>query len=147
MKPQEIGAITVRSAKKRERNSTIRHLRRAGNDASDIAVQFGISGVRVRQVIASSAYDAALRIKLQRIYGRAPNIATLPDRTSVDVLVLCNVDVHGWTKFVARLRQPSIGVRTLGDLRHKTDEELLAQPRIGKQMLMQLRLVCPFRAP
>jgi hypothetical protein len=131
---------------KKERNSAIIRLHKNGISAADVAVQFDISPGRVSAIINRLAPVERRRCKLREKYGDRPNIERLPDRTPIDALLLCDPEIPGWTARVGGLAHTSVHLRTLGDLRHMRDAELLAEPRIGVRVLAELRSFCPFRA-
>jgi hypothetical protein len=129
----------------RERNATIIRLRKQGKSAYDIAAQFNLTLGRVGQIIAKGDPLQKRRAELKKRYGARPNIRKLADRTPVDVLILCNGNIHGWALRVSQLRHASMPVLTLGDLRSMTDAQLLREPHMGTRMLAELRSFCPFR--
>jgi len=132
---------------KRQRNSAIIRLHKNGMSAADVAAQFDISPGRVSAIVNKRAPVERRRSKLREKYGDRPNIGKLPDRTPIDVLLLSEPEIAGWTARVRALAHTSVHLRTLGDLRHTRDAELLAEPRIGVRFWAELRSLCAFRAP
>jgi len=128
---------------KGERNSAIVRLLRSGGSASEIASQFNVSPGRVTQIVAANDALDRLRAALQKKYGLRPNIRQLTDQTPIEVLILCDADMHGWAVRVKSLRQAATPIKTIGNLRRMTDEELLRIPGVGTRMLQQLRSYCP----
>jgi hypothetical protein len=64
--------------------------------AADVAAQFDISG-RVSAIVNKPALVERRRSKLREKYVDRPNIGKLPDRTPIDVLLLCEPEIAGWT--------------------------------------------------
>ena len=128
---------------KGERNSAIVRLLRSGGSPSDIASQFNVSPGRVAQIVVANDALDRLRAALQKKYGARPNIRQLSDQTPIEVLMLCDADMHGWAVRVKALRQAATPIKTIGNLRRMTDEELLRIPGVGSRMLQQLRSCCP----
>lgn len=128
-----------------QRNSSIVRLRRIGQRPVDIAPHFDVSPVRVSHIFTRGACLEQRRDALRKRYGDRPKIDELSDRAPLDVLILCDTDFPGWVARLRQLQRTSRVVKTLGDLRTMTDEELFRQPRIGMGLLAQLRLFCPFR--
>jgi hypothetical protein len=113
---------------------------------AQIATQFDITPCRVRQIVASNQSLRERLAQLKREYGPRPSIESLPDETPIDVLILCEATIHGWWTRVSHLAFTSLELRTLGDLRRTSDAQLLAEPKIGKRTVEQLRLFCPRRS-
>jgi len=128
---------------KGDRNATIVRLLRSGGSPSDIANQFNVSPGRVTQIVAANAAIDRLRTTLEKKYGARPNIRQLADQTPIEVLILCDADMHGWAVRVKSLRQAATAIKTLGNLRWMADEELLRIPGVGTRMLQELRSFCP----
>jgi hypothetical protein len=129
------------------RNANIIQLFRDGARPADLARQFKISRVRVRQVIdQAKRYDAWHAEQVAK-YGSHPKISALPDETPIEVLCLCDAKMRGWTLRAKRFEFPEHirPKRTLGDLRTATDAELLKERNIGKKMLAELHRFCPHR--
>jgi hypothetical protein len=127
----------------RERNLSIVRLSWEGKSAKEIAARFKVTRGRVRTIIATYDKLQKRRSRLKVRYGECPNIAQLPDHTPADVLILCNTDIHGWD---VRVKHLAGAVKTLGELRRMTDQELFSMPQIGQKMFAQLRTFCPFRS-
>jgi len=128
---------------KGERNSIIVRLLRSGGSPSEIANQFNVSPGRVTQIVAANDALDRLRAVLQKKYGARPNIRLLADQTPIEVLILCEADMHGWAVRVKSLRRAAMPIKTLGNLRRLTDAELLRLPGVGARMLQALRRFCP----
>jgi len=128
---------------KGDRNSTIVRLLRSGRSSATIANQFNVSPGRVAQIVAANEAIDRLRATLQKKYGARPNIRQLADRTPIEVLILCDADMHGWAVRVKSLRQTATPIKTIGNLRRMTDAELLRIPGVGTRMLQELRSFCP----
>jgi len=129
------------------RNEVIVRLAKKGTSANDIAAQFAISPARVRAIVKRDAQLERRRVKLKKKYGGRPKIEKLPDEAPIDVLVLCEQRTVGWAARVRKLTRTSLQLRTLGDLRHTRDIELLTEPRIGVRFLAELRTFCAYRRP
>jgi hypothetical protein len=98
-----------------------------------------------RSIDAAGRLDRR-RAALAEIYGRCPHIAAPPDATPTEVLILRDGEIHGWAARILDLADPvhtPSPFKTLGDLRRATDAQLLAETRVGKNMLAQLRRYCP----
>jgi hypothetical protein len=109
-----------------------------------IAGELGVSRERVKQILDRVRREERRRGELVGRYGAPPDIAALPDDTPIDVLELCDGDIHGWAARISHLKhsqQNPIG--TLGDLRRTSDRLLLKEPNLGKKMLSELRRFCP----
>jgi hypothetical protein len=128
---------------KGDRNSTIVRLLRSGGSPSAIANQFNVSPGRVTQIVAANDALDRLRAVLQKKYGARPNIRQLADQAPIEVLILCDADMHGWAVRVKSLRQAAPPIKTIGNLRRMTDAELLRIPGVGTRMLHELRSFCP----
>jgi hypothetical protein len=129
------------------RNAAIIQLHQSGTRQSDIASRFKISRYLVRELIKKSEREKTRRTELEKKYGRQPDIAALPDNTPIEVLLLCNAKISGWAVRIGHLEQPyhpsdRPPIRTLGDLRHMTDAQLLDEPNLGRKMLSELRRFC-----
>ena len=127
---------------KGDRNSTILRLLRRGGSPSVIANQFNVSPGRVTQIVAANDALDRLRAVLEKKYGVRPNIRQLADQTPIEVLILCDADMHGWAVRVKSLRRVTT-IKTIGNVRRMTDEELLRIPGVGMRMLAELRSFCP----
>jgi hypothetical protein len=128
---------------KGDRNSTILRLLRSGGSPSDIANQFNVSPGRVTQIVAANEALDRLRAVLEKKYGARPNIRQLADQTPIEVLILCDADIHGWAVRVKSLRRATTPIKTIGNLRRMTDAELLRIPGVGMRMLEELGSFCP----
>lgn len=130
---------------KRDRNASIIRLRMEGRSPSDLAAQFNLSLSRVMHIIARGDGTERRRIALKKKYGACPNIEHLPHRTPIDVLLLCDARIQGWAAKVTLLKQASVPIKTLGNLRRTPDAQLLREPHIGPRVVAQLRIFCPFQ--
>jgi DNA-directed RNA polymerase alpha subunit len=97
----------------------------------------------VTQIVAANDALDRLRAVLEKKYGVRPNIRQLADQTPIEVLILCDADMHGWAVRVKSLRRATTPIKTIGNVRRMTDEELLRIPGVGKRMLAELRSFCP----
>jgi len=131
-----------------KRNTTIIQLYQSGTQQVDLARQFGISRSRVHQIIEQAERSDARRAKLEAKYGSHPRVAALPDETPIELLHLCQGRIQGWGARLERFETQGIDpLRTLGDPRRTSDEQLLREPMLGKKMLSELRRFCPRRNP
>jgi transposase len=80
-----------------ERNAAIVRLHQSGKRQSDIARRFKISYHRVRQIIETPERQKKQWAKLEKKYGSHSDIPTLPDTTPIEVLLLCDGKIAGWT--------------------------------------------------
>src|SRR5262245_11745805 len=115
----------------RGRNSSIIRQYRAGKSPSALAAQFRISRNRIYQIIAGGIPVERRRAKLEKKYGAHPRLSILSDRTPIEVLCLYRSPIPRWEARIHRLRHSSVGLKTLGDLRHVSDSVLLSKPKIG----------------
>jgi len=127
---------------KEERNFSIVDLSKKGMNPADIGARFDVSASRVHQIIARHRLSGKRRAQLRKKYGVHPEIGELPDNAPLDVLILCDAKFHGWD---TRVRHLHHAVKTLGELRRMSDQELLRLPHIGAKMFAQLRLFCSVR--
>ena len=129
-----------------ERNAAIIRQRQLGKDTSTIAAEFGVTRARICQIVKRLILQQHRHAALVGKYGARPNIAWLPDRTPIEVLVLCNGNILGWARRLRHLEyaQPR-PIGTLGDLRRVSDEELRSLQCIGAKMVRELRRFCPFQ--
>jgi hypothetical protein len=128
----------------REREAAVIELHTNGMTHSAIAQELGVSRERVKQILDRVRREERRRGQLVERYGPRPDIAALPDDTPIDVLELCDGDIHGWAARISHLKhsqQNPIG--TLGDLRRVSDRLILKEPNLGKKMLSELRRFCP----
>jgi hypothetical protein len=129
------------------RNAAIIHQRQLGKDTSTIAAEFGVTRARVCQIVRRFLVQQQQRAALVKIYGTTPNIAWLSDSTPIEVLALCDGKIQGWARRLRHLEYAHGGpVRTLGDLRRLSDEELKSVECIGTRMARELRRFCPFQS-
>lgn len=127
-----------------ERTRSITQLRQAGKRQADIARQLGMSPAHVREIVKREELRARRRQGLVERYGAQPDIASLHDSTPIEVLELCDGDVHGWTVRVGHLEHVNeFPLRTLGDLRRISDAQLLKLANVGRRMVAELRRHCP----
>jgi Homeodomain-like domain len=126
-----------------ERNFSMVQLSNKGMSPADIGARFNVSPSRVFQIIARYRLSEKRRTQLKKRYRAHPKIGELPDNAPLDVLILCDANIHGWE---ARVRHFHHAVETLGELRRMSDQELLRLPHIGEKMFAQLRLFCPARS-
>jgi hypothetical protein len=131
-----------------KRIAGIVRLRERGKKYSEIAMQFGITPARARQMFEGYRRNEQQRVELVEKYGARPKIATLPDGTPLEVLTLCDARIMGWAARLSSLANVrEFPIRTLGDLRNMTDLELRRTPNVGKKMTAELRWFCPSRDP
>lgn len=128
----------------RKRNLALVWLYRSGESQVHIAEKLHITRGRVNRIIARARLLEGWQAKLEAKYGAHPKIHKLPNSTPIEVLVLCNKNVHGWVARIMNLRNASRPIRTLGGLRRTPDAHLLREPKIGPKLVAQLREVCPF---
>lgn len=129
-----------------ERNAAIIRQRQLGKDTSTIAEEFGVTRARICQIVRRFLLRQHRHAALVNAYGTRPDIAQLPDRTPIEVLVLCNGNIQGWARRLRHLeyaRPRAIG--TLGDLRRVSDAELWSVQCIGAKMARELRKFCPLQ--
>jgi hypothetical protein len=130
-----------------KRIAAIVRLRKRGKRYAGIAMRFGITPARARQIFEQFRRNEQRRARLVGLYGVRPKIASLPDGTPLEVLTLCGGSIMGW---VARLSSVAnareFPIRTLGDLRNMTEAELRRTRNIGNKMVAELRRFCPARA-
>jgi hypothetical protein len=131
--------------RRRNRNTLIVSQAISGKRPSDIARRFDVTPCRVRQIVAKEGLLEQRRSELKREFGVQPRIDALPDGIPIDVLILCDANIHGWGARILRLASSSLRVKTLGDLRDTTDDELLREPGIGRGLVAELRRFCAFR--
>jgi hypothetical protein len=132
----------------KERIASIVRQRKAGKNYKEIAMQFGMTQVRARQIFETHRRDQRQRAELVEKYGARPRIASLPDSTPLEVLKLCDGRIKGWSarlSSVANARE--FAIKTLGDLRNMTDAEVRRTPNVGNKMVAELRWFCPSRDP
>ena len=128
----------------RAREVAVVQLHRSGMTHTAIAKELGVSRERVKQIVDRVRREERRRTELVERYGARPDIAALSDDTAIDVLELCDGEIHGWAARISHLRyseQNPIG--TLGHLRRTSDRLLLKEPNVGKKMLSELRRFCP----
>lgn len=119
-------------------------LHKRGMTHAAIAKELGVSRERVKQILDRVRREERRRAELVERYGAHPEIATLPDDTPIDVLELCEGEVHGWGARISHLRHSAQNpIGTLGELRRISDRVLLKEPNVGKKMLAELRRFCP----
>ena len=127
-----------------ERTRSIMRMRQAGKRQADIARQLGMSPEHVREIVKREERRERRRLELVERYGANPDIARLDDSTSIEVLELCDGDVHGWTARVSHLAYvEEYPLKTLGDLRRISDAQLLKLAGVGRRMVAELRRHCP----
>jgi hypothetical protein len=132
----------------RNRDAAIIRQHQVGKRVRDIARDFRISPGRVQQIVKSADRHARRRSELERKYGVRPDITALPDGTPLEVLLLCDANIQGWSARIQNLEQPPYAsglppLRTLGDLRNAADAQLLKEPNVGRKLLTELRRLCP----
>jgi hypothetical protein len=127
-----------------ERNASIIELRKNGRSYAFLAREFNVSRHRVRQIVDLARREEKRRAELVATYGNRPNVSALPDDTPIEVLELCDGNIHGWAARVSHLKWSEKNpIRTLGDLRRTTDAQLRKEPNVGKKMVAELRRFCP----
>jgi len=138
--------MKVSSNARSERNAAIMRQRQLGKDTSTIAAEFGVTRARICEIVRRSLLQQHRHAALVGKYGARSNIARLPDSIPIEVLVLCNGNIHGWARRFRHLEyaQPR-PIGTLGDLRRVSDEELRSVQCIGAKMARELRRFCPFQ--
>jgi hypothetical protein len=90
----------------KNRNAAIIRQHQSGKRLRDIARDFRISPGRVQQIVKNADRDARRRAELECKYGFRPEIAALPDSTPLEVLLLCNAKIQGWSARIQNLQQP-----------------------------------------
>jgi hypothetical protein len=138
--------MTKGPKKQSRRNATIVKLYNEGVTFPEIARRFQLVPSRIRQIIARDCPLEKRLVQLRHRYGAHPDFALLADKTPIDVLILHPTKMQGWQARVLRLRSAGSSLKTIGALRRKSDKELLQEPKVGPQLLNELRLICPFRA-
>lgn len=130
-----------------ERNASIIALRKSGKSYALLAREFNVSIHRVRQIVELAARREEKRCAaLIAKYGERPNIGALADDTPIEVLELCEDDMHGWAARISHLKYSHENpLATLGDVRRTTDAQLRKEPNVGRKMIAKLRRFCPFR--
>ena len=128
-----------------QRNAAVMKRFSAGETVASIARHFTITPERVRQIVYRLSRRDAERSKLVAQYGEKPLIATLPDDTLIDVLVLLPTKVHGWAVRLRQLQYWEPPITTLGDLRRATNQQLLRIPNVGRTFVKEIRRHCPER--
>jgi hypothetical protein len=127
-----------------ERAAAVIELQKSGMTHSAIAQELGVSRERVKQILDRVRREERRRGELVGRYGARPDIAALPDDTPIDVLELCDGEIHGWAARISHLKHSQKNpIGTLGDLRRVSDRLLLKEPNVGKKMLAELRRFCP----
>ena len=128
-----------------QRNTAIMKRFSAGDTVASIARHFTITPERVRQIVYRLSRRDAEQSKLQKQYGEKPSIATLPDETPIEVLVLLPTKVHGWAVRLRQLQYWEPPITTLGDLRSMTNAQLFRIPNVGRTFVKEIRRHCPER--
>jgi hypothetical protein len=142
---REERAAGMRTAQN-ERNAAIIRGKKSGKTYAEVAKEFGISRDRARQIVELARAAEKRRAGLVAKYGADPNVHTLPDDTPIEVLELCDGDMHGWAARIGHLKYcADTPIRTLGDLRRASDAQLRKIPNLGKKMIAELRRFCPVR--
>jgi hypothetical protein len=117
---------------------------------ADIARQLRIRPERVREIIKRDEHRKQRLAELEAKYGKRPKVATLPDDAPLEVLILCEGRVQGWTTRVRHLANGTYHhapIATLGDLRRTSDAQLLKAGNVGKKLVGELRRHCPGERP
>jgi hypothetical protein len=128
----------------REREAAVIELHKSGMTHAAVAKELGISTERVKQILDRVRREERRRAQLVERYGPHPDIAALPDDTPLDVLELCDGNIHGWAARISHLKHSAQNpIGTLGHLRRTSDRLLLKEPNVGKKMLAELRRFCP----
>jgi hypothetical protein len=132
----------------KNRNAAIIRQHQSDKRLRNIARDFRISPGRVQQIVKNAERHARRRSELERKYGVCPEITALPDSTPLEVLLLCDAKIQGWSARIQNLEQPPYAsglppLRTLGDLRSAADAQLLKEPNVGRKLLTELRKFCP----
>jgi hypothetical protein len=127
-----------------ERNAAVIREKKSGKTYAEVAKEFGISRDRARQIVELARGAEKRRAELVGTYGSDPNVHTLPDDTPIEVLELCDGDMHGWAARIGHLKYwTDHPIRTLGELRRTSDAQLRKIPNLGKKMIAELRRFCP----
>ena len=93
-----------------KRNAEIMPRHRRGEKQAAIARHLGVTPGRVREIIVRSTARQNKRADFIGRFGDQPNIAELPDNTTIEVLGIVRVKLHGWS---ARLGTFTVNTRTL----------------------------------
>ena len=128
-----------------KRNAAILRRYRKGDRQAGIARRFGMTSSRVSEIIGRFEYADRVRAELVARHGERPVVEVLPDDTSIEVLALFRVKIHGWAVRLSHLKYDEPAIATLGDLRDVTDAQLLLIPNVGKRLVTALRRYCPAR--
>lgn len=128
-----------------KRNAEIMRRHRRGEKQAAIARHFGVTRGRVREIIVRLTARQNLRAVLIARYGDQPDIAELPDNTSIEVLGIFSVKLHGWSARLSTLKYADPAIVTLGDLRDRSDVELKQIANVGMKLVSALRHYCPAR--
>lgn len=132
---------------KRKRNSQILEHRNRGVSLSALAAKHSLTSGRIAQIVAATAAVDARRAELEARYGRHPDIARLTDDTPLDVLILISSRTHGWPSRILALTNGRNPIRTLGELRRMSDQELRSRRGIGAGLFTEMRALCPYHIP
>ena len=128
---------------KRKRNSRILELHKQGVSRSDIAARHCVTNGRIAQIVAATSPVEQRQTDLAARYGKKPDFARLSDNTPLDVLILAQSDTHGWAVRILALSSGRKPIRTLGELRTMSDEELFSRRGVGTGLLAEIRAICP----
>ena len=128
---------------KRKRNSRILELLEQGVSRSTIAAQHHITNGRIAQIVAATSPVDKRRDELVTQYGKRPNFARLGDDTPVEVLMLAKSETHGWAVRILALSNGRKPIKTLGELRNMSDEELFVRRGVGAGLFAEIRAHCP----
>jgi hypothetical protein len=88
-----------------ERNASIIELRKSGRSYAFLAREFNVSRDRVRQIVEVARREEKRRDELVGKCGARPNVSVLPHETSIEVLELCDGDIHGWAARISHLKR------------------------------------------
>jgi hypothetical protein len=128
---------------KRKRNSRILELLEQGVSRSTIAAQHHITNGRIAQIVAATSPVDKRRAELLAQYGKRPNFARLGDDTPIEVLLLAKSETHGWAVRILALSSGRKPIKTLGEVRNMSDEELFARRGVGAGLFAEIRTHCP----
>jgi hypothetical protein len=127
-----------------ERNASIIELRKSGRSYAFLAREFNVSRDRIRQIVDLARREEKRRGELVGKYGARPNVSVLQDETPIEVLELCDGDIHGWAARISHLKWSRTNpICTLGDLRRASDAQLRKELNVGTRMVAELRRFCP----
>lgn len=132
---------------KRKRNSQILALHKQGVSRSTLAAKHSVTNGRIAQIVAATSAVDARRAELEAQYGNRPQIANLGDDAPFDVMMLVSSKSHGWAARILALSSGRSPIRTLGELRGMSDQELMCRRGVGAGLFAEMRALCPRRPP